>query len=146
MKIIDFIPYGNVIRFLYGRNDCNDYWGDDWDDPGVNDLVYKRYVKGYIDVAFSGDYAVLVPDDNTYDRNGYLRKEDLKNRVAPCAVIVKHPSTDMYDWSNRLSTYDYTKYCGADSKDSIRIYFGDDISTLNHFTILKNCRFKVDSE
>ena len=31
-KIIDFQRKGNVVRFFIGPDECNDYWGDDWDE------------------------------------------------------------------------------------------------------------------
>ena len=31
MKIIDFDEKGNVVRFYLGDDNCEDYWGDDWD-------------------------------------------------------------------------------------------------------------------
>ena len=37
MKIIDFDKKGNVVRFYLGKDDLNDYWGDDW-----NDVPYEH--------------------------------------------------------------------------------------------------------
>ena len=32
MKIIDFEIKGNQVKFYLGSDNCDNYWGDDWDD------------------------------------------------------------------------------------------------------------------
>ena len=61
-KIGDFEKRGNVVRFYLVEDDCNDYWGDDWDDAPYEHnagKIYEEYVKKAIDIAFPLDYAVL---------------------------------------------------------------------------------------
>ena len=57
-KIIDFQRKGNVVRFFIGPEECNDYWGDDWNDAPYDcnaGEVYDSYVTGHVDVVFSFD-------------------------------------------------------------------------------------------
>ena len=89
MKIIDFFKYGNTVKLYYGEDNCNDYWGDDWDDaPYEHNAgeVYSEYVKGFAEFAFPLDFAILEPC------NGFLNspysKEDMMNRKIPCITIL----------------------------------------------------------
>lgn len=141
MKIIDFETYGNVVRFYYGLNTCNDYDGDDWDDIGSDDTVYRRYIKGYIDIAVDSDHIVLTPFDVYPEVQ--LCKLDLKARKAPCIVVIKQPDDGITGW-NRYILSDYSKFSGSDAKGSVRIYFGDDISVLDQFTVLRRKRRSFD--
>ena len=69
MKIIDFEPKGNAIRFYLGDDECNDYWGDDWNDRPYEHnagIVYDRFIKSTADVFVDLDLAVLVPEDEPF--------------------------------------------------------------------------------
>lgn len=120
MKIIDFELKGNVIRFYLGDDDCNDYWGDDWNDAPYEHnagTVYNQYVKAVRDVAVGFDHLVLEPKGNWRGDSRYS-KEDMKNRLVPCVIIVpKEICSECY--------YDeFSYYVGSDNITSI--YFGDD--------------------
>jgi hypothetical protein len=143
MKIIDFESYGNVVRFYYGLNNCNDYHWDSWQRADEDDRVYSEYIKGYIDIAVDSDHAVLTPFASYPE--SHISKDDLKDRKAPCIVIIKQTSNGIYDW-NRFSPSDYTRYSGADCKDSVRIYYGDDVKVLDQFTILQKCKCSKKTE
>lgn len=143
MKIIDFSAYGNVVRFYYGLNSCNDYHGEDWHRADCDDRVYREYIRGYIDIAVDTDHIILNPF-NDYPES-HLCKNDLKARRAPCIVVMEQPSNGIDDW-NRYSCGDYNKFCGSESKGSVRIYYGDDISVLDQFTVLQRRNYKCDSK
>lgn len=125
MKIIDFEKKGNLVRFYLGDDDCNGYWGDDWDDRPYEcnaGRVYDEYIKGHRDIVFPFDYAVVEPCD------GYLNspwcKEDMKARKVPCTVAVANP-----DWED--DTFDRIN---ADDK-AVRFYFGDKMEPSEGVTI-----------
>lgn len=54
MKIIDFNRKGNLVRFLLGHDDCNDYEGTFWGSSPYDKIfsVYTKYEIGYVDVCF----------------------------------------------------------------------------------------------
>lgn len=117
MKIIDFGRKGNVVRFFLGNDDCEDYWGDDWNDaPYEHNAgeVYPEYVKGYRDVAFPYDTLVLEPCDGQV--NSRWNKEDMKKRRVPCIVTSPIDPDDYYfeDFDTVIGDDKATKY-----------YFGD---------------------
>ena len=88
MKIIDFFRYGNTVRLYYGENDCNDYWGDDWDDAPYEHnagQVYQRYIQGYVEFTFPLKYSVCEACNGYF--NSPFSKEDMKNRKIPCITI-----------------------------------------------------------
>lgn len=87
MKIIDFEKKGNVVRFWLGEDDCNDYWGDDFDDAPYDcnaGTVYVRYRKGYKDISFPFDWDVCEPADG--DFNTRWSKQDMIKGLVPCIV------------------------------------------------------------
>ena len=131
MKIIDFEKRGNVIRFYCGKDDCDDYWGDDWNDRPYEhnaERVYSEYIEEYIDVAVDMDYHVMEPaDDWRYNNNTPFSKEDMKKRSVPCIIVV--PEDDSY------VSEEFNRYAVSDNVD--KIYFGDSIEKLNKYTILK---------
>lgn len=131
MKIIDFEKRGNVIRFYFGKDDCEDYWGDDWNDCPYEhnaERVYSEYIEEYIDVAVDMDYHVMEPaDDWRYNNNTPFSKEDMKKRSVPCIIVV--PNDDSY------VSEEFNRYAVSDNVD--KIYFGDSIEKLNKYTILK---------
>ena len=90
MKVIDFYKKGNVVRFYLGDDNCYDFTGDDWDDAPYEHnagIVYKEYIKGYVDVAFDFDDDVYEPGDRFC--NSPYSKEDFKNRIV-AAIVVKN--------------------------------------------------------
>lgn len=119
MKIIDFERKGNVVRFYLGDDDCNNYWGDDWDDAPYEHnagCVYNEYVNAHKDIAFPYDYAVLEPCDGEYN-SGYS-KEDMKNRKVPCIIAVPPEKYDAFWGADSFSSF-----IGCDG--IIKFYFGD---------------------
>ena len=131
MKIIDYEKRGNVIRFYCGKDNCDDYWGDDWNDRPYEhnaERVYSEYIEEYIDVAVDMDYHVMEPaDDWRYNNNTPFSKEDMKKRSVPCIIVV--PEDDSY------VSEEFNRYAVSDNVD--KIYFGDSIQKLNKYTILK---------
>ena len=131
MKIINFEKRGNVIRFYCGKDNCDDYWGDDWNDRPYEhnaERVYSEYIEEYIDVAVDMDYHVMEPaDDWRYNNNTPFSKEDMKKRSVPCIIVV--PEDDSY------VSEEFNRYAVSDNVD--KIYFGDSIEKLNKYTILK---------
>lgn len=123
MKIIDFEKKGNVVRFYLGN--CNDYYGDDWDDtPYEHNAgpVYEEYVSETIDIAFNFDCLVLEPCDDWHnDGNSQWCKNDMKDRLVPCIIVV--PDAPDYCDDN-----EFGKYVCMDT--TIRIYFGDSLESL----------------
>ena len=79
LKIIDFNKEGNAVRFFLGKKDCNDYWGDDWNDrPYEHNAgrVYGKFIEGYVDIGFDLDTLVLEPCSGYI--NSPFSKEDFK--------------------------------------------------------------------
>lgn len=120
MKVIDFAKKGNVFRLFLGNDDCNDYWGDDWNDrPYEHNAgeVYDRFVAGAVDIAMDYDGAVAEPgDDYTYGGNTPFSKEDFRNEVTPCLVLAAPVIANNF-WSDN----DYTVFLG--NKNTMKIYF-----------------------
>lgn len=123
MKIIDFDKKGNVVRFYLGDDDCNDYWGDDWNDAPYEhnaDTVYDQYIKKYVDIFFPFDSLVLEPSDDWRDM--WYSKENMKKHVVPCIIVI--PKTVRGDdWNNSFS-----HWVGA--KEIYKVYFNEDESNL----------------
>jgi len=124
MKIIDFELKGNVVRFALGADDCNDYWGDDWDDAPYEHnagSVYERFVKGYATIYFPFSYEVMEPSsDWHYSGCSPFCKEDFINRKAPCVVAVQRKSDPNY-WEDHCYSADALR------DDAKKFYFGDKI-------------------
>lgn len=126
MKIIDFEKKGNLVRFYLGGDNCNDYWGDDWNDAPYEHnagTVYDRYVKEYIDVCFPFDSLVFEPqDDWRCDNNSHYCKEDMKKNKVPCIIVVpKQFTKDSWEES-------FGEWVGH--KDIYKIYFNDNVNKL----------------
>lgn len=112
MKIIDFVLYGNGFGLYLGADDCEDYWGDDWDDaPYEHNAgeVYQRYRQGYVEFTFPLKYSVCEACNGYF--NSPFSKEDMKNRKVPCLTI----STEMSDCT----------------EIKFKIYFGDNIDDIS---------------
>ena len=114
MKILDFELKGNVIKFYLGN--CNDWWGDDWDDrPYEHNAgkVYEKYVENTIQIAIPMEYDVIEPaSDWSYNGNSPFSKEDMQKRNCPCLIIAE---TNFFNQYSRLLS----------NKDAIKIFFGD---------------------
>jgi len=101
MKIIDFDHYGNTFRLYLGADDCNDYWGDDWNDAPYEHnagTVYREYIQGYVEFAFSSEYVVCEACDGYF--NSSFSKEDMINRKVPCITISTKPEIKIYFGDN----------------------------------------------
>ena len=129
MRIIDFEHKGNVVRFYLGRDDDNDYHGDDWDDVPYEcnaGVVYDEYVVGHRDIAFPFEYTVLEPS-NLWDASSSWCKDDMKQRKVPCIIAIKDNDGDLY-------RDNFNHYMGASSDDVIKFYFGDKMAESKGFT------------
>lgn len=107
-KIGDFEKRGNVVRFYLVEDDCNDYWGDDWDDTPYEHnagTIYEEYVKKVIDIAFPLGYAVLEPSDSF--SNSPFSKESFKNRRVPCIIVAKSDDVFYNDYMNAFAQQDF---------------------------------------
>lgn len=123
-KLLDFERKGNVVRFYLGSVDCDDYWGDDWNDAPYEHnagRVYSSYVVGVVDVAFKYDVIVVEPCDGTI--NSSWSKKDMQSQRVPMLCVLQDDSDDGYgSWR-----YEYFDSVLANS-DAIRIYM-DNIIT-----------------
>ena len=139
MKIIDYDKKGNLVRFFFGKDDCLDYLGDDWDDtPYEHNAgeVYEEYVEGYVDICFPFDCSVMEScDDWRYDGNSPFCKEDLKKRMAPCIVAVYEKQGELIDDNS------FTLYSSSDVDNVDKFYFNDPVSRFyqpsNRFTVIQ---------
>lgn len=126
MKIIDFEKKGNVVRFYLGKDDLNDYGGDDWNDVPYEhnaEKVYDEYISGTIDVAFPFVYTIVEPaDDWHYNFNSPFCKDDMKAEKVPCLIIV--PLTDSSFIDNKAFSY----YVGSNT--ITKIYFNDRVESI----------------
>lgn len=117
MKIIDFWRKGNVVRFYLGRDDLEEWYGDDWDDAPYEHnagLVYEDYIVGYRDVAFNFDDLVLEPSCD-YSNNSIWAKDDMVARLVPCIIVVPKKYADYNE--------EFKYYIGVDG--ITKYYFGD---------------------
>lgn len=121
MKIIDYALYGNVVQFYLGKDDLENWWGDDWDDAPYEHnagYVYREYVSDKIQIAFPLKYSLLEPcSDWAYHCNSPFSKEDMLKRRCPCLIITKS------DYSAQYSKLIL-------DRNSIQVYFGDSIDAL----------------
>lgn len=112
MKIGDFEKRGNVIRLYFVEDDCNDYWGDDWDDKPYEHnagTIYDEFVVGTMDVGFSLEYELIEPaDDYRYGGNSPFCKEDFKNTKAPFVIVRLDPDrSETKNYSDAVVKQDY---------------------------------------
>lgn len=121
MKIIDFNKKGNLVRFYLGDDDCDDYYGDDWNDTPYEHnagMIYDEFVKDYVDVVFPFDYVVNEPcEDWRNQGNSPWCKDDMRDRKVPC-IVASEPADD--EW---LGDDEFSYRLARD--DSVKIYFGD---------------------
>lgn len=116
-KIIDFEVKGNCVKFYLGANDCEDYWGDDWNDIPYEhnaDRVYDEYIVGTRTFYFDYNDAVYEPCNGR--SNSCLSKQDMKERKVPC-VIVTH--------NKRVPFGSFDFYFRNATEDEEWFYFGD---------------------
>ena len=76
--MIDIQKKGNLLRFCLGDDNCNDYYGDDWNDAPWQDNagpVYNQVIKKIIDVVFNWEYTI---EDSYNTEYGYCTMEDIK--------------------------------------------------------------------
>ena len=130
MKIIDWEKKGNLVRFYLGDDDCNDSWGDDFDDAPYDcnaGRVYCRYIKGWKDVVFPFEFTVKEPcEDNYYNYNCPYSKEDIQRGKVPCIVAGR-----IEDWndgfSNVLALRNSQKFYFYDKMEpDVRVHLTDD--------------------
>lgn len=99
MKIIDFDKKGNQVKFYLGDNNCTDYWGDDWNDRPYEHnagTVYDEYIKTTKVLTFDFDDLVIQPSDGTI--NSAYSKEDMKNRIIPCIIVISKDLFKPYEY------------------------------------------------
>ena len=121
LKIIDFKKQGNQVKFFLGDLNCNDYWGDDWNDCPYEcnaGSVYDRYVKEEWIVSFPYDYYVFEPSEG-FD-NSPFSKESMKTMDVPCIVYAENMLDYWLDFKS-LSLL----------KNSHKIYFNDTKETID---------------
>lgn len=121
LKIIDLWGKGNTLRFVLGDPDVNDYYGDDWDDtPWTSNCgdVYEEFIKGYSTIYFDYDAIVKQPDEI----DNYCCRDDFKNRLLPCLVVVPPQYADLYCLSSFNCLVRESK---KPNSPIIAIYFND---------------------
>lgn len=120
MKIIDFARKGNVVRFFLGKDDLQDWYGDDWNDTPYEHnagQVYDEFISAVKDVTFSFDDLVLEPKDDWHNcGNSSWSKDDMIARRVPCLIVV--PAALVDDYQDNFSFY--VGYDGIK-----KYYFGD---------------------
>lgn len=106
-----------VVKFYLGREDLEDWYGDDWNDNGCPDEVYDKFVEDEKEINFSnkkGEYPIFPFD--LYELEEHINKDMMKDKLIPLLVIcfnVKEEDPPSY-WSG-LHYY----------KDKMVIFMGD---------------------
>lgn len=122
MKIIDFEKKGNVVKFILGKDDLEDWGGDDWDDAPYEhnaELVGSEFVAGVREVAFPYRFTVLEPKEEwTNHGNSPYCKDDMKSRKVPCIVALEDAEKFYWDVDG-----EFQRLVADDH--SIKFYFGD---------------------
>lgn len=123
LKIIDWRKEGNVVRFFLGKQDLEDWYGDDWDDRPYEhnaEEVYDEFVEGYVDVAWPLDTVVTEPCDGC--DNSWYCKDDFKLRNIP--IITTHKlAQGEYRW-------EYSNFNRCFTAATEKIFMGDTIDIL----------------
>lgn len=120
-KIIDFEKNGNQVKFYIGTEDCNDYYGDDWDDTPYEHnagIVYDRFIAGWFVKSFDFDDVVMEPCEGS--DNSRFCKDDMRNRRVPCICVLPKKYKEEYAWY-----YAFEDISG--NANSINFYFGDEV-------------------
>lgn len=134
VKLVDFMMFGNVVRFYYSDDIYIDHWwGDDWDDcPYEHNAgeVYPEYFDGYIELAFPSSY--VVNEACVGHLNSPYSKQDMQEKRVPM-VAARRFAKD--DWSGRSSAeYSFANVLGY--ADTLVFYMGAivDIDDLSSWT------------
>lgn len=122
LKLIDMDRTSSGFKAFFGKKDCTDYWGDDWNDkPYEHNAgeVYDEFVERTVDFNIPFGCRAYMPCDGEY--NSRWSKEDFKNMVTPILIVVPKSIADkeMYAWSND----DYKSWVGT--KGVVRFYLED---------------------
>lgn len=118
-KIIDFEKFGTIVKFYLGDVDCEDYWGDDWDDiPYEHNAgpVYNEYVIGTRTIYFDYDDFVLEPCESNYNQ---WSKEDMKKGIIPCIVVVPNHLFNEYEEPI------FDRFASSNNPEIKKFYFND---------------------
>jgi hypothetical protein len=120
LKIIDFYISGDQMKLYLGKPDCEDYWGDDWNDrPYEHNAgrVYDEFVEDTVIVNFLGENEYLTEACEGMTNSPYS-KEDFINGT-PFAYL-----SDGY--------LDFRPYrrTTSDLTDVIKFYFNTPIKEL----------------
>ena len=100
LKLIDFYKNeGNTysVTLYFGDTECEDYWGDDWNDTPYEHnagTVYDEFVEK-TEVVRVEDGIIIEPSD-TPEAGSRWNKRDFKNRLTPCLLIVPKTVLDKY--------------------------------------------------
>ena len=68
VNFIDFELLGNVVKFYLGKDDLQEFYGDDWDDAPYDcnaGDVYDEFVSGVREIAFPSNWVLLEPKDDS---------------------------------------------------------------------------------
>lgn len=123
LKVIDFEIAGRQMKLYLGNMDCDDYWGDDWDDAPYEHnagTVYDDFVKDTVVITFPGDDVVKEICEGT-SNSPYCKRDFIEG--TPFAYI---PKDDDDNWHRSGQVI---------SKKDIGFYFETPIEKL-----LKMCR------
>ena len=140
MKIIDFEKFGNTVRFFLGTDDCENYWGDDWDNIPYDHnagAVYTEYIEDTATVYFDFDDVVLEPCESDYND---WSKLDMKNGAIPCIVVVPDKVVKEYDYE-----ISFDRFASSNNKNIKKYYFGD-VMVPGTMFITKACVMDFPSE
>lgn len=133
MKIIDFEIKGNQVKFYVGSDNCNNYYGDDWDDRPYEhnaDKVYDRFILGYFVKTFDFDDVVMEPCSGHSNSNWC--KNDMRERKVPCICVLPKEYKEEYTWYYSFEDI-------SNNENTIKFYFGDKIDeTIENVIMLKN--------
>lgn len=110
LKLIDFYKDEentyNVILY-FGDTECDDYWGDDWGDiPYEHNagIVYEEYVeKKEIVLVENG---IILEPCNTPEPNSQWAKEDFKQRITPCLLVIPNDILKRDYMTSDVPTYE----------------------------------------
>ena len=113
-KIIDWETKGNVIRFYLGKEDDQDYYGDDWNDASFlhnAGLVFGNYIEGIAEIYVPFNCVVHNPTDDEQ----VITKEDFKEMKYPCLIVtdeheVLYDREDYWKYAEMNPEYPYARY------------------------------------
>lgn len=100
MKIIDVRKIDEHTFYIYYGDDKEyDWWGDDWDDRGCEDIVYDRYVKKVEKVVLPENQVVYTPFD-FYEMEEKVSKQAIKYHLFPMFFIA-HKDSAWYTYTSQ---------------------------------------------